>query len=149
MLFERLPDWERRLQGYIADRRNEPFVMGVNDCVSFARGAIEAMTGADPCPDLTWSSDAEAEALLEQGLETLVSRYLGDPVPVLCVRRGGILLLDHGRGVGVKVGAMAAAPGSYSIYHQEGTDEDKRIFRTEHEGVVLLPLKRFSRGWNV
>ncbi len=145
----RLPDWERRLRAFVESRRGERFRIGVNDCVSFARGAIVAMTGVDPCPELRWETEAEAEALLEEGLERLVSGYLGAPVPVLCVRRGGVLLLDHGRGVGVKIGARAVAPGSFAVYDQVGEGEQRRVYRTECEGVVFLPLSRFSRGWNV
>lgn len=145
----RLPNWERRLYAFIEERRHQAFAMGTNDCVSFVRQAIEVMTGADPCPQLRWCDETEADTLLAQGLEQLVTSVLGPAVPVLNVRRGGVLLLSHGQGLGLKVGALACSPGSYRVYEQEGQGEARRVFKSMREGLVFLPLSRYCRGWNV
>lgn len=150
-------DWEPRLAAYVESRRTAAFEFGQNDCVSFARSAIVAMGGDDPCPDLTWSNEAEAEQLLSQGLEDLVTRYLGPPVPVRCVQRGGVLLLDHGRGLGLKVGSRACMPGEFDDHAIEDIETEEfaelevrtaNLVVYRKPGLVFLPLKRFTKGWN-
>ncbi len=149
MALDRLPDWRRRLLAYLEARRSQQFAYGTNDCVAFVRGAIEAMTGADPCPDLRWTDQASAERLLALGLETTVSRYLGAPVPLRLVGRGGVVLLRHGRGLGLKIGTTACVPGEYLDHVADGDDEARVVYSIRREGLVFLPMKRFSRGWNV
>lgn len=134
---------------YIEDRRDAPYEPGTNDCAAFVRGAVIAMTGEDPCPDLRWSTAEEADALLAQGLEQLVTARLGDPVPVLCVPRYGVLLIDHGRAVALNVGGLGCLPGAFTEYDQTGKGEARRVFRHEVEGLVFLPLSRFVKGWRI
>ncbi|QBR35412.1 hypothetical protein ETW23_03915 [Leisingera sp. NJS201] len=43
----RLPDWRPRLTQYLARVAALPFRPGAHDCVLFAAGAVEAMTGTD------------------------------------------------------------------------------------------------------
>lgn len=44
---ERLPDWEDRLNGWIADCSDAYFQWGKLDCLMFVAGGIEAVTGVD------------------------------------------------------------------------------------------------------
>lgn len=44
----RFPDWQSRLERYLAAHAREAFRYGVFDCCLFACGAIETMTGTDP-----------------------------------------------------------------------------------------------------
>lgn len=39
-------DWDIKLVRYIREKRNQPFSWGDNDCLTFADGAVKAMTGA-------------------------------------------------------------------------------------------------------
>lgn len=153
----RLPDADQRLEVYIESRRQAAFSFGDNDCASFVRGAVEAQTGEDPCPGLTWSTEAEAEALLPD-LERIVTEALGEPVPVRCVRRGGVLLLTHGRGVAIKVGARACAPGVFTDHQVTGETRgvfgeldfvQREVAAVQRSRLVFLPLSRFSKGWNI
>lgn len=43
----RLPDWRRRLAGYLAEVGRAPFRPGAHDCALFVAGAVRAMTGVD------------------------------------------------------------------------------------------------------
>ena len=44
----RLRSWRARLGRYLAVEAGRPFAWGESDCVLFAAGAVEAMTGVDP-----------------------------------------------------------------------------------------------------
>lgn len=39
--------WQGRLTAYLAERAREPFAPGRHDCMLFAAGAVQAMTGRD------------------------------------------------------------------------------------------------------
>ena len=45
---EKLTNWEERLAMYIETIRDVPFQWHVNDCVTLAAGAVEAVAGFDP-----------------------------------------------------------------------------------------------------
>jgi hypothetical protein len=116
MTAQRLPDWPERLAAYVEERRAQPFVWGNNDCASFAAGALRAMTGADPLGELTWTSEAEAQAVLARlgGLAWAARRVLGRPLPgheraprgaVVCAR------INDAPTLGVQLGAWWCAPG--------------------------------------
>lgn len=63
---------------YIVERARQPFVWGKTDCVQFAAGMIERLTGVMPqLPE--YSSESEAKRVLVSlgGLEAAVSKWLG------------------------------------------------------------------------
>ena len=65
---------------YIVEQARQPFEWGKTDCVQFAAGMIERLTGARP--DLpSYSSEIDAKRVLVSlgGLEAAVSKYLGPP----------------------------------------------------------------------
>ena len=47
----RTATWDQDLMAYIEQKRDEPFVWGTHDCLSFVGGAIEAMTGENLLAD--------------------------------------------------------------------------------------------------
>lgn len=81
----RLPDWPDRLIRFMEDRQRVPFKWGEQDCVTYAMGAVKAMTGTDHLDDLpTWSDKASAQASIEAvgGLEkALDARFSRKDLP--------------------------------------------------------------------
>jgi hypothetical protein len=49
----RKKDWPERLVAFIEAAEAQPFVWGKTDCMQFALGAVEAMTGENPYPKAT------------------------------------------------------------------------------------------------
>lgn len=62
----RIPGWRSRLNAYVESKRREPFQYGINDCATFAAGAVEAMTGSDPAALYrgTYATEADGNAAL-------------------------------------------------------------------------------------
>jgi len=123
---DRREDWPERLTALIDLRRATPFAWGVQDCVTFAAAAIEAMTGADPLADLTrWNSREQAiQAISSLGsdLSHAVMARLGEPIMPTLARRGDLLLVETdvpgwpgGQALGVCIGAHAVAPGPVGL----------------------------------
>jgi len=91
----KIRNWQRALVDYINHHRFTPFSWGEHDCVTFARGAIRAMTGTPlNLPDFTYRT--KREALVAQ--KTWVpSRILKDQlnareVPLVFAQSGDILI---------------------------------------------------------
>jgi hypothetical protein len=128
----RLPDWERRLNAFLA----QPFVFewGAMDCALFACAAVEALTGAHPYPEfLGVYSDriGAARALRELGKGTLEATF-GQKfaeVPPGFARRGDVVMATDGA-MGVCVGASA-------------------VFLAEEGGLIRLPRATFTHAWRI
>jgi len=128
----RLPDWERRLNAFLA----QPFAFewGVMDCALFACAAVEALTGEHPYPEfLGVYSDriGAAKALRELGKGTLEATFSQkfDAVPPGFARRGDIVMATGGA-MGVCVGAAA-------------------VFLAEEGGLIRLPRATFTHAWRI
>lgn len=90
----RLPDWPERLAAYLAACRPLRYVLGRHDCVGFAAGAVQAVTGAQVLP-VQWSTPAEAARALRAvgGLRRAVDAVLPRlSVPALA-QRGDVVLV--------------------------------------------------------
>ena len=89
-------DWEIRLSALVAERIDEPFVWGANDCALFAADCIEAMTGIDPAGSVRgqWGCEGEAVRVIAKqgGLGAYVARLGLSEVPPLCAQRGDLVL---------------------------------------------------------
>jgi len=110
---KRKHEWPELLAAYIASRRAAPFAWGTHDCCKFAAGAVVEITGENLMHDFHYANEIGALRLIAEagGLEVLVTRALGAPLPsVAQARRGDVVLadLDHGPTVGVCVGAASA-----------------------------------------
>lgn len=92
----RLPDWPERFAAYIARHRGTPFAWGVHDCVLFAAGNVQAITGQWPL-SMQWPDAAAAARLLRRlgGLESAVDGVLPRLSSPALAQRGDILLV-HG-----------------------------------------------------
>ena len=87
------------LLGFIAERSNAPFAWGSNDCVSFAVGAVHAMTGRRlRVPQ--WHTERGATRVLKRlgGLEAAADSLLSR-IPVARAARGDIGAVRTSRGV--------------------------------------------------
>lgn len=99
----RLPDWEARLNAFLAAHQNAEFKWGTLDCVQFVFLAIEAMTGENPIPahgNYTTRIGA-ARALSGAGFDNIkfVMDSVADDNPPAMAMRGDIVMHDGGLGV--------------------------------------------------
>lgn len=128
----RLPDWQSRLQAYCFAVAHRPFGWGRHDCFHFAAGAVQALTGRHPAPDLCgrYGGPLGAARILSEGggLQALVCERLGPPLPAPGLARDGDIGLvptPDGEGLAVRshlnwlmptitVG-LAALPGDAAV----------------------------------
>lgn len=115
MTMRRLPHWPDRLDAYVESRRLMPFDWGANDCVTFAAGAVAAITGVTVLTP-TWTTAMEAARALEEagGMAEAVASVLGRPSQNWKeARRGDVVMAEQdGRNVMmVCVGAQLCGPG--------------------------------------
>lgn len=134
----RLQDWPSRLFALVEERRNVPFKWSENDCCSFARAVIEAMTGEDPGAVFpTYATKEEAEAIIsEHGtLEDLIENRCAAlgfiEKPVALTQRGDLAIFDNAGNpaLGVCIGGEVAIPGK--------------------QGLEFHPLAACRRAWRV
>jgi hypothetical protein len=120
----RLPDWEARLNAFLADRAD--VVFGYDhaqdpehfDCCAFGAGAVTALTGVDPMPEFRgryFTRIGAARALRRYGAGT-IDATLDAKFPTRApafARRGDLILLagELGGLLGVCVGAAAVFVG--------------------------------------
>lgn len=131
----RKPDWEQRLQEYIAAVEAKPFAYGRHDCAAFAAGAIKAQTGEDYYSG--WrgkyrSGVAALRLLVKRGYADVQGPFtetLGAPVPVLRAMRGDIV--SDGTAMGVRW-----STGGLFVGEQDGVS-----------GLVLKPLSELDKAW--
>lgn len=90
----RLPDWPARLADYLAQARPHCYALGRHDCVGFAAGAVQALTGRQVLP-VAWAGPADAVRQLRArgGLVAAVDGVLPRlPAPTLA-QRGDVVLV--------------------------------------------------------
>lgn len=128
---ERRPDWRERLAAVANERRALPYRYGTNDCASFARAAIEAMTGTLLLPEVEpptgWIS--AAKILIDRGwtnIEEMMTSLVGDPRELALSRPGDVVSFElvgeyH---LAVRVGDTALSPGM-----RELVEIDRRLWR--------------------
>lgn len=95
---QRLIDWPERLAAYFAQHRSTPFAWGGHDCVGFAAGAAQALTGANLLAQtgLRWACRPSAAAALRTagGLVKAVSSVLPSLPSPAWAQRGDIVLVQ-------------------------------------------------------
>lgn len=114
-------------------RHEAPLEWGVNDCVQFAADAVEVYGGRRPeLPK--YSSEREARAIIADGggLETLVTRALGEPINPKDAQVGDTVLA-----VFAESGAMLGV-----------CDPPWFWVRAARGGYIPLHLKRANRVWS-
>lgn len=113
----RLPDWPERLAAYLAVRERTPFEYGVNDCVLFAAGAVEAMTGVRPALP-RWRTQRQAAALLLRRGGILEATAAVLPAcPLGLAQRGDLAVCEAVDGPALLVieGATLIGPGASGL----------------------------------
>ena len=132
----RLTDWRARLEAYVSDCRGRPFEYGTHDCVLFAAGAVEALTGDDPAAEFRGRYRTRAGALralrragYADVAEAVAARF--EEIPVSRALPGDIAVIeaDEGPALGVVQGEM--------------------IYVLREDGLGLLPRGAASRGYRV
>lgn len=121
------------LLAYIEARQSAPFKWGcrANDCVSFATGAVETMTGVKmKLP--SWSSRAGARRVLRRmgGLVAAVDGALVR-VPLSRAARGDVAVVDTGAGP-----VLMLVMGDYLLGPDFG-------------GLRRLPRSRAAIAWSI
>lgn len=94
---KRFPDWPSRLAEYLSSTRDKAFEWGSHDCVTFAAGAVEAITG-HKATNLTWHTQVGAGKLLAKlgGLSAAVDSVLPRRDNHLTAQRGDVVMVTHG-----------------------------------------------------
>ena len=130
------PDWEPRLSAFLEAAASAPHEFGVNDCILFPAGAVEAQTGRDYAKGQRgrYRSAASASRYLRgigfRSAEELLDSILPG-IPAAFAQRGDIVLSD---GVpGVCIGGEAL----FVCHDQGDTGPERRA------------LPRWQRAWAV
>lgn len=99
----RLKGWEARFARYVESHRDRPFEYGVNDCVTSAAAAIEAIHGVDPMEpfrDRYHDRKSALRLVADFGGLLPLARACGcfEEVPSAYVRRGDVVIVEDARG---------------------------------------------------
>jgi hypothetical protein len=130
----RHPDWVDRMHKTLEGMKDRPYAYGA--CVAIAAEVVDAIS------DSSWRADidpliadeASARALIAEpgSLEALVTKRLGEPVPMGLAMRGDPVLLELGSGpsLGICTGDRIACPA-------------------ENKGIAALNRDRGIKAWRV
>ena len=133
----RRPDWRGRLMTYLATARAKAFRYGEHDCVRFAAGAVEVVTGVDPSAglDIRYTTLAGGRrALRSRGYSDPVAfvRELFEEIPVAFARMGDLAVLDTEGGP-----ALAVVGGA------------QLVALAPDRGLAVLPLTAATTAFRV
>lgn len=138
----RLFDWRSRLSAYVAACHPVPFAWGTHDCVLFASGAVEAMTGIDLAANVRgqYADRSGARRVLRnrdcKSLSDLVAKEFKE-VPQALASDGDIAVFCNAdrKMLGIVMGEMIAAPGQLRLeFVSRG--EALAVFHVPFEGEV-------------
>lgn len=113
----RTAGWELRLAAYIEEQRAKAFVWASHDCVTFAAGAVQALTegDADAILPIAYGNRRQGVDALRRlgGLRGAVESVLGDALAPARARIGDVGLVAGGgrRFLAVCNGATWLGPG--------------------------------------
>lgn len=143
---KRYPDWEARLDRYVIEAQARPFSWGRHDCVLFALGAAEAITGVDAAANLRGTYDSARGAAgvmrrlfhardLAGAVESFRAHWAGESVPVLMAQRGDIVLAEPDAATDLALGIVSL-------------DGRSALFAAP-KGLTRLPLRSCRSAWRV
>lgn len=133
----RRADWRSRLTAYLVETGNRRFRPGQHDCVLWAAGAREAVTGDDPMRD--WRG---RYSTIEEGLQLALQH--GCSEPWLQVVAG----LDEVPPAYGQVGDLALLDGADGL-PALGVVQGAGIYVLHPRGVGLVPLTEARRVWRL
>lgn len=133
----RRPDWRARLARYIAAEQDRPMEWGASDCVLFAAGGIEAVTGVDLATEWrgTYATAEEAARVLRglgcRTVADLADLHLPRHERVSQARPGDIVLIEEGAlgSLGISAGPAVRVRGQ--------------------DALGTLPLSAAAAAWRV
>lgn len=131
----RLPDWQTRMEAFVAQRLYAPFAWGTNDCAIFASDCVMAITGQDPAPPglrkHATAKQAYRAIARHGGLPAIATQALGQPIAPLCANVGDVVLVPVGKRDALAIcnGATAMAPSAH--------------------GLVAVPMANAVMAWGV
>lgn len=113
----RVPNWDMRLIKWARGLVDEPYVWGLTDCGSLARGALWALYEADPLGDLSWDSEETALEALEAlgGLETALREVGARELPIRFAQSGDLLVEREGNADPARLYVMVAGNLLYTL----------------------------------
>jgi hypothetical protein len=132
---KRLPDWQTRMEAFMAARAQTPFTWGTNDCATFAADCVLAITGHDPAPKGLRGNRTAKQAYRFIGrhgsMAALATSSLGEPVPLLMAGVGDVVLVKAGKrdAFAIVNGTTALAPSAL--------------------GLITVPLGEATHAWRV
>lgn len=132
----RRKEWEDRLAAYIGQHREAIFEYGRLDCVLFAAGAIEALTGEDPAAHIRGGYETRIGSL-----RVLHREGHADLVEMMDVRFGTVPLALAQRGdIVMAGGSLGVCMGRFALFVGEDTDRP---------GLVGLPITAWQLAWRI
>lgn len=144
--------WTDSLQTYLDRVREQPFEWGTHDCVTFACGAIKAITRVDLIDTHvgTYSTKKEAaQKLRDLGHGTLiraVTSALGKSVHTAQAGRGDIVLRRDGNNF--SLGVAVSHGWSWFVGEETSAFAGDGLPITRH-GLVAIPTAQCTRAWKV
>ena len=135
----RISGWEDRLRSYVVSVKDTPFVWGQHDCLLFAAGCVQAVTGRDLADNYRgkYSTARQAKQLLKQitageGTVDAALDRVGQRLPsVLAARRGDLVATVAGRGPCIGV----VGPGG--------------CFFVSERGLFRVPIRMCYAAWRI
>ena len=123
--------WDIRLVKFVSAHRRKPFEWGVNDCATFANGAVEAMTGKPIMPLPAYSTELGAAKAFKAAGVASVAELLDARLTRLDCRfppRGAVVGRPGGEvtrlALGVMTGAQVAFLGPDGVVMSNVQDGD-------------------------
>lgn len=107
------------LIAFLDSRHAVPHAWGrrANDCAGFALAAVEAQTGVDPAPGVTWSSRAGALRIIRRfgSLEAAFDAHFERIAPAMAMRGDIAAVPDEQFGIHPMIveGVQLVAPGDF------------------------------------
>lgn len=132
---QRLEGWEQRLFEFTRASMSQPYEWGTNDCIIFAAGCVEAMTGVDLAAEHrgTYTDELGAARIIARaGADSLagfVALYLPE-TPLSLVQRGDIVIAEGPEGdfAAVCQGVTCVGPSRRGLIHVK-TLQAKQAFK--------------------
>ncbi|GAB5431083.1 MAG: hypothetical protein EpisKO_04530 [Epibacterium sp.] len=123
----RRPDWHSRLAAYLARVARLPFRPGSHDCVLFAAGAVEAMTGTDLAAEYRGSYRT-----LKDGQEVLKARGYADHIALVED------LFESVAPALAQVGDLAVVPGGQGERGALGIFQGSGVYVLDPSGLAVV-----------
>ena len=145
----RLPDWPERLIGYFESMKTASFEWGKNDCILFALGAAQIMTGVDTAKDfrgLYKNARGAARVMrkrfgttnLSEAADVFKTEWGSEECPVLMAQRGDIVEADV-------VSAEGGSGPSLGVVDLDGT----HALFAGPSGAIRIKIADCHRAWRV